>query len=114
MCFPITDLNRNINNHVTRRVYAEIEIVYGDKSDKEAKRGHLGELQRLDVREEFPHVRLYEVRSFGVRQDLQQIVVRDEVEPREYASLGFQVLLERLLQRLQLVIEFVQDFQQAS
>lgn len=49
-----------------------------------------------------------------MRQDFQYIIIRDEVEPRKYSSLGLQVLLERQLQRLQLVIEFVQDFQQAS
>lgn len=59
-------------------------------------------------------MRLHEVRSFRMRQDLQYIIIRDKVEPRKYASLGLQVLLERQLQRLQLVIEFVQDFQQAS
>lgn len=61
---------------------------------------YLAELQGLDVREELPDVRLHEVRSFRMGQNLQHIVVRDEVKSRKYASLGFQVLLERQLQRL--------------
>lgn len=86
------------------------------KGDPENKGGgeYLGELQRPDVREELPDVRLHEVRPLRIGQNLQHIVVRDEVKSWKYAPLGFQVLLERQLQRLQLVVEFVQDFQQAS
>jgi len=75
---------------------------------------YLAELQGLDVHKELPDVRLHEVWSFRMGQNLQHIVVRDEVESWKYASLGLQVLLERQLQRLQLVVEFVQDFQQAG
>lgn len=78
------------------------------------RREYLAELQGLDVNEKLLHVRLYEVRSSRMGQHLQYIVVRDEVESWKYASLGLQVLLERQLQRLQLVVEFVQDFQQAG
>lgn len=86
---------------------------YGDTGDKDGGE-YLAELQRPDVREELPDVRLYEVRPFRVGQNLQRVVVRDEVKSWKYAPLGFQVLLERQLQRLQLVVEFVQDFQQAG
>lgn len=75
---------------------------------------YLDELEGLDIREKLPDVRLHEVRSFRVGQNIQRIVVRDEVESWKYASLRLQVLLERQLQRLQLVVEFVQDFQQAG
>jgi len=37
---------------------------------RERGREYLAEFQRLDVCEEFPDVRLYEVRSFRVCQDL--------------------------------------------
>lgn len=75
---------------------------------------YLAELQGLDVHEELPDMRLHEVRPFRMGQDFQRIIVRDKVESWKYASLGLQILLERQLQRLQLVVEFVQDFQQAS
>lgn len=88
--------------------------VYAEKTRERGAGEYLGELEGLDIREELPDVRLHEVRSFRMGQDLQRIVVRDEVESWKYASLRLQVLLERQLQCLQLVVEFVQDFQQAG
>ena len=84
------------------------------KQEQEASDRYSAELQGLDVHEEFLNVWLHKVRLFRMGQDLQRIVVRDEVESWKYASLGLQVLLECQLQRFQLVVEFVQDFQQAS
>lgn len=49
---------------------------------------YLAELQRLDACEELSDVHLYEIRSLGMSQDLQQIIVRDKVQPGKYAPLG--------------------------
>lgn len=112
--FPVSDWRRNscdvkdLESMFMQRLQVQEDT--GNKGGGE----YLGELQGLDVREELPDVRLHEVRSFRIGQNLQHIVVRDKVKSWKYASLGFQVLLERQLQRLQLVVEFVQDFQQAS
>lgn len=57
---------------------------------------------------------LYEVRSLRVRQDLEEIVVGDEVEPGEHVPFRLEVLLQGSLHRLQLVVDFNQKIEQAG
>jgi hypothetical protein len=48
------------------------------------------------------------LRVFGLANDFQKILVRQEVESRELRSLGFQELLQILLNILELFIQFVE------
>ena len=55
------------------------------------------EIQRLDAVEALPHVRLDSPWVARLRQDLEQLIVRQEVEAREGHALLLQVVLQRVL-----------------
>lgn len=54
-----------------------------------------------DVLKALAKMRLYGSRVFGLRQNLQQLIIRQEVESWEGISLGLQILAESLLHLLQ-------------
>jgi len=47
----------------------------------------------------------------GLAQDLKQVVIREEVEAREYLALGLEIHIERLLYLFEAQIHLVQLFQ---
>ena len=59
-----------------------------------------------NVLEAFLEVRLYSCRVLCLRKDLQQLVVREEVEPWERCSLCLEVLAESLLDLVQEFVAF--------
>ena len=64
----------------------------------------VAEAQLHEVVEALPEVRLHRLRPLRLREDLQQLVVGEEEEAREGHALGQQVVLQRLLDRVQRLV----------
>lgn len=57
---------------------------------------------------------LYQFRFPRVGQDLEQILVRNEVESREHVSFRLQILFQRSLHQLEFATDFIQNLEQAG
>ena len=66
-----------------------------------------------DVLEALAEVRLDSGRVLGLRQDLEEFVVGQEVEPRERAALRLQIFAQTFLHEVQQLVAFAQVLQQA-
>lgn len=73
----------------------------------------LVELHLVDVLEHFFEVRLHCERFFGLRQDLEQICVGEEVETCEFLSFFLKVTAKFFLDGLQVLIGFLQSLEES-
>ena len=72
---------------------------------------YLDDVERLDVVEALLEMRLHGLGVLALAQNLQQVVVRQEVETRENLSLRLQVHVQALLYLFQLVVHVVEILQ---
>ena len=73
---------------------------------------YLDNVERLDVVEALLEMRLHGLGVLALAQNLQQVVVRQEVEARENLSLRLQVHVQALLYLFKLVVHIVEILQQ--
>ena len=73
----------------------------GRKREREERERERERAHPVDVLKTLPQMRLHSSRVFGLREDLQQLIVRKEVEARKGRPLGLQILTESLLNLLQ-------------
>lgn len=75
---------------------------------------HLAQSKEFNILEQFLDVHLYQFGFPRVGQNLEQILVRDEVESREHVSFRFQILFQGSLHRLEFAADFIQKLEQAG
>ena len=71
----------------------------------------LAKVKALDPVKALGHVRLHGLNILGLGQDFQELVVGQEVEPREAHSLGLQVILQILLHLLESLVTLLEELQ---
>eukprot|EP00962_Isochrysis_galbana_P028268 scaffold8907_cov105-Isochrysis_galbana.AAC.5 len=74
---------------------------------------HFLHLERLDRLEALAHVRLHRLRVARLAEDLEQVVVGQEIEAREGLPLRLEVLVERLLDAVELLVHHVEAIENA-
>eukprot|EP00964_Phaeocystis_antarctica_P055483 scaffold32640_cov63-Phaeocystis_antarctica.AAC.1 len=72
----------------------------------------LVEVERVDALEALLQVRLHAQRVLGLREDLQQLVVGEEEEPREREPLLLEVVVEPLLDELEQPVGLLEGLEQ--
>ncbi len=70
------------------------------------------EFNRVDILKDFFQMRLDSCRLLGLRQYLQEVVIRQEVKPRKFLPLLLQIFIQRFLNILQLLIRILKLLQQ--
>lgn len=62
------------------------------------------ELNLINVLEDFVQIRLDSERFFGLRKNLEQLIVGQEIKSGEFCSFGLQIIIERLLDHVQSIV----------
>jgi len=72
-----------------------------------------GKAQRVGAFKDLLDVLLNRLRVLGLADDLEQVVIREEVEAGEEATLALKELVQVLLDVLQLAVQLLQDIDEA-
>jgi len=85
----------------------------GNLIDSGVASSGLLDLESVDTFEHLRDVLKNGFRILGLANDLQEIIIGQEIESRELSSLGFQELVQVLLDLLKFLVEVIEEVQEA-